>query len=121
MDLQRGEWWPKQWPRASLRVGVRRGEPQRVSAPHPGWYGRGWSHGGVTALQQFARHANVPCMPQRRAEEAERRKREKLGKERASRRRGGHVCHPEDRNEAMSAGAREDQIAAGPCPGLGTL
>lgn len=64
--------------------------------------------------------ARAPHVPKRRAEEAERRKREKLGKERAPRRQGGHVYHLEHRNEAMSAGAREDQIAAGPCPGLGT-
>ena len=59
----------------------------------------------------------LPCA----CEEAERRKMEKLGEERASRRLGGHVCHPEDGNEAISAGAREGQVGTGPCPGLGTL
>lgn len=60
------------------------------------------------------------CLP-RAYEEAERREMETLGEEGASRRLGGHVSRPEDGSEAISAGSREDQLAAGPGPGLGTL
>lgn len=47
-----------------------------------------------------------------------RRERKELGIGRASGRPRGHTCHLEDRNEAISAGAGEDQMASALCPGL---
>lgn len=55
-----------------------------------------------------------------KTERNERRKGKELGLGRASRRPRRAQCHLEDRNEAVSAGAREDQMAAALCPGLGT-
>lgn len=59
-----------------------------------------------TALQKFAWSWNVFRVCERRAERAERRKRKKLDIERASRRPARAMCHLEDRNEAISEGAK---------------
>lgn len=89
MGLQRGEWWPKQWPCAGF-VSVGWSGPRRMFVPHSARHRKGWSHvvgsRAETALQKFAWPWNVFRVCERWAERAERRKRKKLGIERAFRR-----------------------------------